>query len=83
MIRHPWRGGGYVGKRVKNPGFSVLAGQQGVRAEPLPHLWEDWAAVGSAVGAPHATGGGGMAAGTGMGPSGGVGWAKTGGSSEL
>ena len=39
LIGHPWRGGGYVGIRVENSVFSVLAGQQGVRAEPLPHLW--------------------------------------------
>ena len=26
--------------RVKNLVFSALAGQQGVRTEPLPHLWE-------------------------------------------
>lgn len=47
LIGHPWRGGGYVGIRVENPVFSVLAGQQGVRTELPPHLWEGWAAVGA------------------------------------
>lgn len=47
LIGHPCRGGDYVGIRVENPVLSLLGGLQGVRTEPLPHLWEGWAAVGA------------------------------------
>lgn len=49
LIGHPCRGGDSVGIRVENPVLSLLGGQQGVRTEPLPHLWVGWAAVGAGL----------------------------------